>query len=277
MQPPYAALDNAFQLLTATVREFEATSRPCLGATLRPKLFSRGFNDKLFGFNKFGDFLRAAQTAGHVDLRTTPGGDIQITRRISGNPRNVAPSDALSEPVPNEAAGQIGPLHVRQDLWNAFNSLSGSWLYDPTLDRAFRNDVGAAQPGIISIPAGAPRVRESMRAFAALQDREVQARLLSVVEAEGGLFQFNNIARLNGLQRNWSRFHIDRIVAAIRSWASTNNVHPQDIVTPYHKPSIELTHQPAPAGNGRFGWGESGLSRLVGRPCVSDWLRSLGF
>ena len=77
--PTNDALTTAFQLLVTTVRDFYTNGRPCLGATLKPALYGRGnFNEQLLGFRKFGDFLRTAAAAGHVQLSPTPGGDIRV-------------------------------------------------------------------------------------------------------------------------------------------------------------------------------------------------------
>jgi len=65
--PTNDAFANAFQLLASIVRDFYSNNRPCLGATLKPALRSRGnFNEQILGFRKFSDFLRSAEAAGYV-------------------------------------------------------------------------------------------------------------------------------------------------------------------------------------------------------------------
>jgi hypothetical protein len=223
------ALSNAFHLLALTVNEFQSISRPCLGATLKPRLFAKGFNDRLLGFSKFGDFLRAAEGAGVVKLSTTPGGDIQIGLPSPDKPQNTSP------PPTQPSALRAQPVQVRQDLWTAFNSLSDTWCYDPVQDRAFKGFSGITQPGTIKIPSGAQGVKDWMRAFADLQSQDVRGQLLAVVDNEGALYQFNSLARQHGLQRDWSRFHITKVIDAIEAWARSANVSPKGVASPYQK------------------------------------------
>jgi len=240
MQLTNNSLTNSFHLLISTVRDFEAIGRPCLGATLKPRLYARGFDEKLFGFRKFGDFLRAAAAAGNVRLSPTPGGDISISLPSAPVTQLVAPATAaplpLSPPTSASEPNPMGPVKVRQDLWNAFNSFSDRWLYDRVQDRAFKEMTdGAASPGTISIPPGGERIKEWMQAFTSLQELGIKARLSHVIESGVDLYQFSNAIRVNGLQRAWSQFHTQNVVAAIQAWAATNNVRPQSIVTPFQR------------------------------------------
>ena len=242
MQPTNDALTNSFQLLTSIVREFEATARPCLGATLKPRLDARGFDDKRFGFRKFGDFLRSAAAAGHVRLSATPGGDISISLPSSA-PTNLVPRQTVSSTLPQSpfasaaaAVNPMSPVKIRQDLWNAFNSFSDKWLYDLAQDRAFKDTVGVGIPGTIAIPPGGERIKEWMEAYSNMQGPDAKARLSSVVETAGDLYQFGNAIRVFGLQRSWSQFHTQKVAAAIQAWAATNNIQPKSVVMPFHAP-----------------------------------------
>ena len=242
MQSTNDALTNSFHLLTSIVREFEAIARPCLGATLKPKLYARGFDDRQFGFRKFGDFLRSAAAAGHVRLTTTPGGDISISLP-SSTPTNLGPPQTISSPLsPPPIAyatatfNPMGPVKVRQDLWNAFNSFSDKWLYDVVQDRAFKDIVGMGISGTIPVPPGRERITEWMEAYSSMQGPDAKARLSYVVETAGDLYQFGNVIRVFGLQRSWNQFHTQKVVAAIQDWAATNNIQPKSVVTPFHAP-----------------------------------------
>src|ERR1700690_2020579 len=94
VQPTNNNLKPAFELLTNTVNDFYLRGRPCLGATLKPKLYEHGFDEKLFDFKKFGDFLRAAENAGYVRLTKTSGGDIAIA--VTGT---ASPTPAAAQPL----------------------------------------------------------------------------------------------------------------------------------------------------------------------------------
>jgi hypothetical protein len=142
---PSASLRPAFELLANTVSDFYLRGRPCLGATLKPKLYERGFNEKAFDFNKFGEFIHAAESAGYVKLSKTSGGDIAISPTSSPATPVQAIQPALPfmpDPTtvsPSVLSSNI-PLRVRRDLWNAFNSHSDKWVYDPDQDRACAGD-----------------------------------------------------------------------------------------------------------------------------------------
>jgi hypothetical protein len=203
MLPNNDALTNAFRVLAATVRDFDAQSRPCLGATLKPTLNNRaGINEQLFGFRKFGDFLRAAQAAGYVQLRPTSGGDIGVFTPINSvddvplRARAEVPTSTFSPPPGPSAT--IG-VRVRQDLWNAFNSYSANWVYDPDRDLAFKDSDSASnwavpvipRPNLVSIPSGRERVVERMGSYANLQDPEIGRQLLDALNGPGGPYHLN--------------------------------------------------------------------------------------
>jgi hypothetical protein len=255
------ALSNAFQLLISTVRDFYSAGRVCVGAALKPEINKRAnftFSEQLLGFPRFGDFLRAAEVAGHVHLSPTPGGDIGVW------PVGVKVPERLPQPVGSSVL-QSGvstspaafPLHstqavrVRQDLWNAFTSFSGGWFYDPAADIA-RRDLGDGSwsqdhAGLISIPTGRERTVEWMCSFAGMQDAAIQAQLLAVLTGDAAPFHFNNALRGDlRLSRAWRKFHIQQVIAAIETWASSNGVRPKDVTGPLYwsvRPSFPTVEQ----------------------------------
>jgi hypothetical protein len=238
------ALTTAFQLLASVVQNFATSGRVCLGATLKPILYTQGrFSEQLLGFQKFGDFLRAAQAAGYVSLTPTPGGDIRISP--SGNPVTAGTQIPTQVPLPligvppspvDSTAGN--PIRIRQDLWDAFNSFSVKWVYDPTADIAYReSDVGTRwhSPGVlVQIPLARDRVLEWMRSFANVQDEQTKAQLFAILDTETGLYQFRDVVRSKGLLRLWSRFHVQHALSAIDAWAASNNVRPKNVATPFY-------------------------------------------
>jgi hypothetical protein len=249
--PTNDAVTNAYRLLSDVVREFYSGGRPCLGATLKPELYRKAnFSELQLGFPRFGDFLRAANAAGYVQLSPTPGGDIAVlpigVRIPAAQTRgyntqmwlgpSAQPAAARPWPVASPA-----PLRVRQDLWNAFNSFSTPWVYDAAADLAYREsqvpkgDLDTSgersRPDLIRIPFGRDRVVEWMRSFTNMQDTETRERLSPALEGDGTPFQFNNLVRSDSrLWRAWRRYHVQQVLAAIDAWAASNNVHPKGLM-----------------------------------------------
>ncbi|MGB6945812.1 MAG: hypothetical protein WBE37_25665 [Bryobacteraceae bacterium] len=252
MQTTSDVFTNAFQVLASVVRDFHINGRQCLGATLKPRLYQQGLNEKLLGFNRFGDFLRAAEVAGYVRLCPTPGGDIGVSPGSSPRASEVPPAGA-ADILPTAAAvvqpttrASGAPIRVRQDLWNAFNSLSDRWVYDPANDRAFKESLGTGQwdgqqllsrANAVPIPPGRERITEWMRSFTDMQDPDIRAQLSNAIERGAGLYEFNNLARSKGLLRLWSRFHIQNVLAAIEAWAASNRIQPNNVAAPLHPPT----------------------------------------
>ena len=251
VQPTNDVFTPAFQLLASTANDFHLRARPCLGATLKPKLYSHGFDEKSIGFRKFGDFLRAAEAAGYVKLGKTSGGDIAIfPTSATPAPAQVVPPPVLAPfapdttIIPASLVSSNVPLRVRQDLWNAFNSFSDKWVYDPERDLAMKEDIGswsAPQRTLIAIPTGRDRVTEWMRAFANTQDPNTKAILLAALDNGAEMYKFNNLTHSMGLQRAWRRFHILQVLTAIQTWAAAQLLHPKNVVTPFHTPTADRT------------------------------------
>jgi hypothetical protein len=226
-----------------------------LGATLKIELRRRTYNsfsEQQLGFARFGDFLKAAETSGYVQLRSTPGGDLEVFPAGVEIPqfRPVAAfeTSSINSFQPNSQVSQSGGfggslLHVRQDLWNAFNSFHANWAYDPKGDLAFKlqetpNAKGMSQPlgpGLLQIPSGRAQVIEWMRSFASMQDPETKVRLLAVLsEDESAPYNFTSALRTDrNLLRAWRRFHIKQVVSAIEAWAASNNLRPQGVATSF--------------------------------------------
>ena len=255
MIPTSDVLTNAFQVLASIVREAYSIGRPCMGAGLKLRLRHGSFNsfdERRLGFFKFGDFLRAAERAGFVQLRSTPGGDIAVfppgipipqspsvlSSRLTTTTPLTLPESRHSYSNPIETSGYV---RVRPDLWNAFNSYSSAWVYDRLNDIAYKLPQSAdagdgstlpANPNTIQIPAGRDRVLGWMRSFAAIQDTDTKARLLATLEDNAGPFQFRNAVSTDiGLRKGWRRYHIQQVLTAIEMWANSNQLTPKDIAT----------------------------------------------
>jgi hypothetical protein len=242
------ALPHPFTLLASTVRDFCSSGRRALGATLKPELYRRyGLIEYQLGFMKFGDFLRAAERAGFVQVISTPGGDLEVwppnvqaqptQQRIflDTPPQPVAPVARAWSAAPRDDA----PVRVRIDLWNAFTSFSARWVYDPARDLAFRAQISQPEPvggaQLIQIPGGRDRTIEWMRSFAEMQDPEIKSRLLGTLEGgETSPYHFNSSIRSDlKLLKLWHRYHVRQVVAAIETWAASNSVRPKDVTSPY--------------------------------------------
>ncbi len=243
------ALPHPFNLLASMVLDFCSSGRRALGATLKPELYRRyGLTENQLGFLKFGDFLRAAERAGFVQVVSTPGGDLEVW------PPNAQPQptqqriflDPTPPPVapvaPLWSAGRSrdsAPVRVRVDLWNAFTSFSARWVYDPARDFAFKAQISQPEPlggaQLIQIPSARERTIDWMRSFAEMQDPEIKSRLRETLEGgETSPYQFNSAVRNDPkLFKSWHRYHVRQVVAAIETWAASNNVRPKDVTSPY--------------------------------------------
>ena len=92
---------------------------------------------------------------------------------------------------------------------------------------------GGGQP--ISIPGGRERTLGWMRAFAEMQDPEPKSRLLATLDSgETTPYHFNSTIRSNiRMLKAWQKYHVRQVVAAIETWAASNNLKPKDVTTPY--------------------------------------------
>jgi hypothetical protein len=250
------ALQTPFYLLASTVRELCAGGRRALGATLKPELFRRyRITEQQLGFEKFGDFLRAAQLAGFVQLRFTPGGDLEVWPSASSvspvstqagfqtafTPR-VPAAAPVSQPTTWPATQPATPVRVRQDLWNAFTSFYATWVYDVPRDLAYKAPgpiaAGTRGSNLLTIPPARDRTVEWMRAFAQIQDPDSRSRLEEALQGDSAPYNFNPAVRANPrIHRAWRRYHIQQVVAAIEAWAASNNIHPNEITTPFQRPA----------------------------------------
>jgi len=243
------AVSHPFTLLASTVLDFCSSGRRALGATLKPELYRRyGLTEYHLGFVKFGDFLRAAERAGFVQVIPTPGGDLEVfppnvrpqpTQQrmfLEAPPQPVAPVAPAWSAAPRR---EDAPVRVRIDLWNAFTSFSARWVYDPARDVALKAQASQPEPGggaqLIQIPGGRERTIDWMRSFAEMQDPEIKSRLLGTLEGgETSPYQFNSSVRSDPkLFKSWHRYHLRQVVAAIETWAASNNVRPKDVTSPY--------------------------------------------
>jgi hypothetical protein len=249
-------LPHPFTILASVVRDFCSSGRRALGATLKPELYRRyRVTEYQLGFARFGDFLRAAERAGFVQVIPTPGGDLEVwppnvqpqptqQRIFDASPQPVAP------PTPTAPSWSVtprndSPVRVRIDLWNAFTSFSARWVYDPARDIAFRAQISQPEPELaggappIQIPGGRERTIDWMRSFAEMQDPQVKSRLIGTLDGgETSPYQFNSSIRGDlRLLKAWHRYHVRQVVAAIETWAASNNVRPKEVTSPYTRRS----------------------------------------
>jgi hypothetical protein len=247
MQYTNDAISNAFRTLVQIVNDFQLNGKVCLGATLKPKLRERGIDENALGYQKFGEFLRAAEAAGHVTLtRSLAGVDIAISL-VPLNPTRAVSPGQQSMPMPTPKAIPLvtgGPIKVRPDLWTAFNSFFEGWIYDSVRDVAFKDQQGPLAPGVVRIPSGRERVTEWMRSFAEMQDADTKTHLLSIATGSPSLYEFNRATRFRGILREWSRFHVQNVLAAIDAWATSNRVRPANIAIPFSADPPKFTPRP---------------------------------
>ena len=121
---------------------------------------------------------------------------------MSGRSPNAGLSNYPTQPrmTPTWASAGTPPVRVRQDLWNAFNSFSTPWVYDPAADLAFReSQLGGALPqmssdgrprtDLIRIAPKVDQIVEWMRSFANAQEGSTKENLLSVLQ---GILPFSS-------------------------------------------------------------------------------------
>jgi hypothetical protein len=256
------AISPAFHLLASVVTELYSVGRSRLGAKLKLELKRRTYNnfsEQQLGFAKFGDFLRAAENAKVIQLTWSPGGDLEAW------PPNVSTSQLTLRPVlqrlssPQSVAAplltpMVNPIklpsviRVRQDLWNAFNSFSSSWVYDRAKDLAYKLPLNQAPDSEHSkettpISGGRERVLKWMREFSEGQEPGTKARLLTSLDGESAPYHFNSAIALDPkLRRAWRRFHVQRVLEAIDAWAVSNNLRPNDVAASFQ--SYQRPHWP---------------------------------
>jgi hypothetical protein len=250
MYPKNDAIESAFQFLTSVVLDYTANGRRCFGATLKPALRRRSnnaFSEYMLGFASFGDFLRAAERTGIVQLIRTPGGDIEVQVCRTGSPVpavTAAPVTASWSPSVRATSGlpsASGPIRVRPDLWDAFNSFSTMWVYSRRSGTAHKSQssggaasgsAGASDPDLVPIPSGRDRVLAWMRSFAGMQDPTTKARLSGALDAGSAISQFNNVINVDPrLHKAWRRFHIQQVLAAVEAWSTSNHIQLQNVST----------------------------------------------
>jgi hypothetical protein len=252
-------LSASLELLSSIIRDrYSFSSAPPLGSFVKPELARRSnarFNEQLLGFRKFSEFLREAERLGYVRLNQRPGLDWEIFPGQDGGPALSNPGPVLPRPATGPIwSAETRPVTVnttpfviiRQDLWNAFNSLAPDWVYDRVRDVACKRNHASNQQDVIEIPPGRERLAEWIRSFANMQDAGTKARLIATVN--GGpaeLTDFNNFVRSSPqLLRAWRRFHVQQVLSAIEAWATMNNIQPKDLV---RQTNTRVAQSPSPA------------------------------
>ncbi|MGA9042431.1 MAG: hypothetical protein WB421_18005 [Terriglobales bacterium] len=241
------ALDSSFRVLASIVQDLHLRGRKSMGATLKPELFRRcGLSERQLGFLKFGDLLRAAESSGFIQLRPTPGGDLEVWPAGLAIPALAPCTASIALPtVPSSPPllksnwippNSFSAVRVREDLWNAFNSFSAKWVYDVAGDQARRipenqGTIDLGLPGTrLQIPSGRDRVLGWMRTFSGVQDADTKARLLSALSEDSAAYHFNKVLSVDlKLRKAWRRYHVQQVLAAIEAWASSNNIRPKQV------------------------------------------------
>jgi hypothetical protein len=141
--------------------------------------------------------------------------------------------------MPTVASAPIADpaVHVRDDLWVAFNSSSSQWVYDRSTDsarRIFDRPDAEIGPDLVRIPNGRDRVVDWMRSFAQAQSPATRALLLSLLSGTSAVYRFKDSLKSDpNLARSWRRYQIQQVVAAIGAWAASNKINPKDVTTPH--------------------------------------------
>ncbi|BEL12151.1 hypothetical protein Q0Z83_103420 [Actinoplanes sichuanensis] len=257
--PSAPSIERAFDALVSVVGEMQSTGRSMRSAGIKPRLVTMlgGFNEADYGFDKFRDFLNAAQKAGRVELRGA----------VSGPDLDVVLPERETAPVPS-----IRPVQsrIRADLWGTFMD------WTPGISRVFDLDNGVARR---VLPTDDDEMRELRRRietsdgrfpkiepvsldlqlnwarkFLAVQnsasDRE---QLADALGTDRPLQEFTRLVRTMPIGPAWASFRNGKVADEVKKWAENNNVTldpyaPLEPPTPTIRPASTTSLHPHGSG-----------------------------
>lgn len=252
-QPEYFSPTQveAFRFLQGVVQDLSSSGKRRLGAFLKPELIRRSggsFNEASLGYQKFADFLRAAEAARYIRLEAS-GLDLEAS----------LPTSAASSPTPSANStprlSQAPPIsdaqEIRRDFWDAFVDFSPGQLriYDKNADKALkvpelaypgephefsmlRSRVLKHEDGLIPIrPIQPHQLISWMESFATESAGPLSANLLSALRGEHALHEFTRLVRSDPfLHRKWSLERIQKVAEYIQSWLGEKGIQTQVLV-----------------------------------------------
>lgn len=233
-------LKASFARLYDIVAANHAVGRRSYGASLKPELKRRtngSFDEGAFGFGSFGAFLRAAASAGVIDLFKAPTGpDWQA----------VPPGEHPGDGVPGEQDVYRAPTRVRADFWSCIIDWRHGMrrVYHRATDRAYffaespqrgeraedaanRRQFEAGMDEYVEIaPATFETQISWMREFAErVEDTAAREVLLFALGRARPAREFTDALRNKPeLLRHWRAERIQRVVQVIAEWAASNGL-----------------------------------------------------
>jgi hypothetical protein len=200
---------------------WQARRQPILGSQLKAVMISRagaqgkGFDEKALGFRTFAQFISAS---GLAEVKFREGTDIL-----------VAPHEHAASLYQEEISGK--PHRIREDFWKAFVSWPRSGEvrgYIPDLDKVV-DGLTTLPPQAIPIePISREVLRNWHKQFVAELGSDLPPRMESILpslENPGGFYEFSRAVRGDPqLHAKWNRFHLSKVLDAIRDWANHHGV-----------------------------------------------------
>lgn len=236
-------LKAAFDLLAEVVGEYQQQGRRCYSATLKPNMRSRNpeFFEGLLGFASFREFLRAAQSAGVVDLVPTLGPDVIVTP--PGQARRT-----------EERYGGRRPAvrRIRADIWKAFfdwtpglkrvldREAARVLIFTENPNPLESDDAKAAREAVASDPDRYIRInpismdeqRSWMQEFAdSLTDKTFRDVLHAALMSDRPIQNFNQAARATPGGAQWHEARYQNVQRRIESFLAEHGIE-MDIYEP---------------------------------------------
>ncbi len=289
--------DEAFAVLRQTVDEFFGNGRRALGAAVKPELVRKtfgGFSESALGFSSFGDFVRAAQAQGIVDVhssRMTP--DLELLP--PGEQPQPQPDDAAAVDTQRPATYSPPGQSIRTDLWRAFVDWTPGLMraYDREQDRAVffpeepaplePEEHRAARDAWKSNPERFPRIEpigmarqiEWMQDFTERQPRGPARTILEFALSRDRPFrEFSHAIREDsGLVAAWHVHRKELVADCIRKWMADNDLK-VSIFKPVWMPhGGDTARETRPAADPHVEMIRQRLHRVIDRMTAADLLR----
>lgn len=224
-------LDTAFADLCRVATRLAHGGRPPRSAAVKAALLLHTdppFDETRLGFDKFRAFLKAAEAAGHVEIRAAAvGPDVDV----------VPPGVEIPEVDAADA-------RMRSDVWDAFTRWDKGFVrfWDRERGRAHRIE---EPPRSSEVPALAQlrhalaedpdrfvpienvpvqAVVEWATEFASNQESTASKELLTALGSKLPIRDFTDGVRRLGLVRAWHRAHLAHVTQVVTEWASTYEI-----------------------------------------------------
>jgi len=271
-------METAFAELVGIATRLAERGKPPRAAAVKAALLIRAdppFDEARLGFPKFMAFLKAAEAAGHVELRPAAvGPDVDVV------PRGVV------VPVPESADARM-----RSDVWDAFTRWDRGFVrfWDRVKERAYRIELDSSS----TEPVTVARVRrergenpdrfvpienvpvesvvEWAKQFASEQESAASAELRASLEGALPVRDFTVAVRRLGLVPAWHRAHLQSVRQVVTEWATRHGI---DLDLSAEPPAEMKVGTTASGDKSRFvrSGSESGSAEDLLRQRLHQWI-----